>query len=191
MLIPPDHRPGRHLTDFARTRDVLAEGGVMTRRALSAVTGFFTLCLAFSAFAQPDAFVALNHSALRLPSLALSDGGSFSFATGFSWVETTSPDFLPALRTPDRTGPRTATGNAASAGMPVRDSSKEGVELRRPSFFDHASGEVGFLYGRSSGKYGVTTEQGYIIGEVGDDKFHITVGASHEESSGRLPRFVR
>ncbi len=75
--------------------------------------------------------------------------------------------------------------------MTVSDSSKETVELRRFSFFDHASGEVGFLYGRSSGKYGVTTEQGYIIGEVGDDHFHITVGASHEESSGRLPRFVR
>jgi hypothetical protein len=50
-------------------------------------------------------------------------------------------------------------------------------------------GEVGFLYGRSSGKFGREIMQTYFLGEVGNDKFHITVGAAYEESNGRLPRF--
>ena len=163
----------------------------MTKRAPSAVAGLFCLCFSLSAIAQPDSFGSLNHSALRLPALALSDRGSFSFGSSFLWTEKTSPDFLPALRSANTAGRRTGTTNVASVSLATDDTSKEGVELRKAGFFDHASGEVGFLFGRSGGKYGVTTEQGYVIGEVGDDHFHITVGASHEESSGRLPRFVR
>lgn len=53
---------------------------------------------------------------------------------------------------------------------------------------DYATGEIGFLYGRSTGKYGGELTQGYIIGEVGDEKFHISVGAAFEDSSFRLPR---
>jgi hypothetical protein len=50
-------------------------------------------------------------------------------------------------------------------------------------------GEVGFLYGRSSGKFGGDVMQTYMVGEVGNDKFQITVGASYEESSVRFPRY--
>ena len=31
----------------------------------------------------------------------------------------------------------------------------------------------------------------YIVGGVGNDKFQITVGASYEESNGRVPRWAR
>jgi hypothetical protein len=51
------------------------------------------------------------------------------------------------------------------------------------------SGELGVLYGRSSGKFGGEIMQTYSLGEVGNEKFHITVGAAYEESNGRLPRF--
>jgi len=51
------------------------------------------------------------------------------------------------------------------------------------------SGEVGIFYGRSSGKFGREIMQTYFLGEVGNDKFLIRVGAAHEESNGRLPRF--
>ena len=44
-------------------------------------------------------------------------------------------------------------------------------------------------YGHASGKFGGDDFSTYIVGEAGNDKFHITVGASYEESSGRLPRF--
>ncbi len=51
------------------------------------------------------------------------------------------------------------------------------------------SGEVGVFYGRSSGKFGREIMQTYFLGEVGNEKFHIMVGAAYEESNGRLPRF--
>lgn len=51
------------------------------------------------------------------------------------------------------------------------------------------SGEVGVFYGRSSGKFKREIMQTYFLGEVGNDKFHITVGAAHEESSGSALRF--
>ena len=161
----------------------------MSKRALSAVAGFSGICLTFSAWAQPETLMSLNSSIPHLSSLALRESGTVSFSSGFGWMERAQPEFLPALEPASATSPRRAS--VTSANLSTQDSSKEEVELRRPSFFEHASGEVGFLYGRSSGKHGVSTEQGYIIGEVGDEKFHITVGASHEESSGRLPRFVR
>jgi hypothetical protein len=51
------------------------------------------------------------------------------------------------------------------------------------------SGEVGVFYGRSSGKFGREIMQTYFLGEVGNDKFHITAGAAYEESSGSALRF--
>jgi len=162
----------------------------MTKRALSAVAGFLGLCLPL--FAQqtdrPDIFSALNNSSLRFPSLALSDGRLFSFSGAvappllFNWMEPTLPDFLPASSTPK---PQRVTALPA----PPKDSSKEVVDVQRSNLLDYAGGEVGFLYGTSTGKFGREVEQGYFIGDVGNDKFHITVGALYENSSGRFPRF--
>src|SRR6266849_2289027 len=161
----------------------------MTKRALSAVAGFLGLCLSLSAQQTliPDTLSALNHSSPRFPSLTLSDGRLFSFSGAvappfsFNWMDTTAPDFLPALST---TEPQRANASATSG----KDSSKEVVDVRRPNLLDYASGEVGFLYGRSIGKHGGEVEEGYIIGEVGDYRFHITGGASYENWSGRFPR---
>jgi hypothetical protein len=73
--------------------------------------------------------------------------------------------------------------------MPGRTNSRDNaVELRSPDRI-YTGGEVGFLYGRSSGKYGREFEQGYVIGEIGNDYFHLTVGTAYERSSGRLPRW--
>jgi hypothetical protein len=49
-------------------------------------------------------------------------------------------------------------------------------------------GEVGFLYGHPTGRFGGDEVQTYILGEVGTDKFQISVGASYQESNGRVPR---
>ena len=155
----------------------------MTKRLLSAAAGFLSLCLPLSAQQtdQPRMFSALNNSFLR-PSLTLADGGLFSFSSAFNWMEPTQPDFFPTLPT---TG--TQRASAASSATPPKDSSKEVVDVR-PKLLDYVGGEVGFLYGRSTGKFGREVEAGSIIGEVGDDKFHITVGAAYENSSGRFPR---
>ena len=156
----------------------------MTKRALSAVAGFLGLCLPLSAqqIDRPDAFSALNNSSLRFPSLVLSDTQRFSFSSAFNWIEPTPPDFLPALKA-------TAPPKANASTLLGKDSSKEVVDMQRRNLFDYASGEVGFLYGQSTGKYGVEVEQGYIFGEVGNDKFHISAGASYENWSGRFSRF--
>jgi hypothetical protein len=160
----------------------------MIKRALSAVAGLLGLCIPL--FAQqtyrPDPLSALNKS-ISLPSLSLSDGQRFSYSGAvaspfsFSWMESTPPDFLPPLST-------TAPPRATAAAAYPKDSFKEVVDLRKPDLFDYAHGEIGFLYGRSTGKFSGDVEQGYFIGDVGNDKVHITAGASYENSSGRFPR---
>ena len=159
----------------------------MTKRAPLGVIGFLSLCS--SVLAQqtdrPDIFHSLNSSPPRFPSLTLSNGGFFSFPSSLSWVEPV-PDFLPGLPAPPPPRPI-----VTSAAPRARDSSKEVIDVQRTGLFDYAGGEVGFLYGRSTGKFGGDYKQAYIIGEVGDDKFHISAGASFEESSWRVPRFGR
>jgi hypothetical protein len=55
----------------------------------------------------------------------------------------------------------------------------------------YTGGEIGVLYGRSSGKYGGDEFQSYIFGTVGNEHFQISAGAAYEESSIRIPRFGR
>jgi hypothetical protein len=162
----------------------------MTKRALFAVAGFLSLCLPLSAQQpyRPDLFSALNNS-ISLPSLALSDGQLFSFSGAvaapfsFGWMQPALPDSLPALRT------TAAPTRANTAATDPKDSSKEVVDVQRSNLFDYATGEVGFLYGRSTGKFSGDLEQGYIFGEVGNDKVHISVGAAYENSNVRFSRF--
>ena len=61
--------------------------------------------------------------------------------------------------------------------------------LISPSNPIYYGGEVGFLYGHSTGKFDGDVIQTYMVGEVGNDKFHIIVGTEYDESNGRVPRF--
>ncbi|MCA1658782.1 MAG: hypothetical protein LC627_05745, partial [Verrucomicrobiaceae bacterium] len=132
-----------------------------------------------------DVFAAFNDPVPHISSLTLSDAGFFSFSNAFSWIDMTAPGFLPEL---PAAVPQQQKVNVAYSVASNADSSKEPVEVRRSSLLDYVHGEVGFLYGRSSGKFGGDYKQGYIIGETGDDKFHIVVGAAYEDSSRKLPR---
>src|SRR5439155_4195278 len=137
--------------DFAGASDFLTEDSLMTKRALSAVAGFLGLCLPLSAQQTDrlDIFGALNNSLPRFPSLALSDAQCFSFLSAFTSMEPASSDFLPTLKA-------TAPSKANVSATPGKDSPKEVkevVDLQRSNLFDYASGEVGFLYGRSIGKF--------------------------------------
>ena len=49
-------------------------------------------------------------------------------------------------------------------------------------------GEVGFMYGHSSGKFGGDEFTSYIMGGVGNDKMQINVGASYQEFNGHFSR---
>lgn len=71
----------------------------------------------------------------------------------------------------------------------TRDSPAEAVSP--PSNPIYYGGEVGFLYGHSSGKFGGDLYETYMLGTVGDDKFQITVGASYQESNQRIRRWTR
>jgi hypothetical protein len=143
----------------------------MTRRAFLVVAGFLALGLPLSA------------QELRFPSLSLSDNGSFSLASAFTRMETASPDFLPAVFHVANTTavPRRTTAQKALA----EDSSKEVVsDVRRP-LFDYAGGEIGVLYGRSTGKFAREFEAGYLMGTVGNEHVQISAGASYERSTSR------
>lgn len=104
-----------------------------------------------------------------------------------------------------------ASGELGSMGMPrldyFQDDLPSAAEVERPNAAPidgkdlpaeivssplssiYYSGEVGVFYGSSSGKFGREIMQTYFLGEVGNDKFHITVGTAYEESNGRNPRF--
>jgi hypothetical protein len=161
----------------------------MIKRAFLAVAGFVGLCVSLSVQQARGAEqlqldgISLDRSSLQPPSISLEDRESFFFSTSFGWMEPRA-DFLPTFNPVQPQG-------AASPNMSRRrDAVDEVVDLRSPDRI-HVGGEVGFLYGRSSGKYGREFELGYVIGELGNDKFHLTVGTSYENSSGRIPRWGR
>jgi hypothetical protein len=190
----------------------MVENSLVSKWALSGVAGFLALCLpSFAQQApgpasiqldvsalkqlgwnpvwevpatsgQPDIFRALVGSFLSFPSLTLFDGELFSFFNASPWTEPLPSVTLPTIvvRAPQETTAWTAS--------PKDDPSKEVLDVQRSNSY-YAGGEIGALYG--SGKNGVEVEHGYVIGEVGDDKFSITVGASYERSTERIPRFGR
>lgn len=184
----------------------------MAKRALFAVAGFLSLCLPLfaqetqprekiqpvftishvgqsgvaatpSTLGQAEIFRALNSSYYGFPWLTLADERPFSLSSAFIGMEATPPALLPDVNT-DEPQPKI---HRVAASVPERDSGDKVVEVQ-PKLFDYAGGEVGVLYGRSTGKFGGELEQGYIFGEVGNDKVHISVGASYEEFNGRFPR---
>jgi hypothetical protein len=126
---------------------------------------------------QPTSFAALNSVYYGPAPLTLADGGLFSFSRAFGWMEATPVDFLPTF---------VATG--PSMFMPYTAQPQEGIAPGRllPKV-GYATGEVGFFYGRSTGKYSHDVKQGYILGTVGYENTQITVGAAYGQSSGHLP----
>jgi len=154
------------------------------KRALFAVAGFFALCLSLPAqpTQSPEQLLFDGTTPYR-PSLSLADQDRFFFSTSFGAVQATS-DFLPTF---SPVGPRSFV---APATLDSKDSLDNVMEFKSTDRI-RASGEVGFLYGKSSGKYGREDFQTYIIGTVGNEKFSITAGYLHLESSGRVPRWNR
>jgi hypothetical protein len=159
----------------------------MTKRALLAVAGFLGLCLSLPAQAQgPEQLLfgpaTLNGSFHRFPSVALTDQDRVSFMTAFNWQ--TPVPFLPPFN------PVQPESVAFPATIDRGESLDNVVELRAADRV-YVGGEVGFFYGRSSGKYGYEDFQTYIIGTVGTEKFSITAGFLHQESNGRFRRWQR
>ena len=160
---------------------VPTQNGLMTRFASIAAAALFATCHSLSAqVSDPFLFNSspLNRSSLFLPPIALTDQDRVSFLTALSWQTPTEylppfspvePRHSPAVKTTSR-----ETSEEATPELTLRDRI-------------HVGGEIGFLYGRSTGKYGYEYEQGYVIGEIGTDKFHLTIGYSHERTNWHLP----
>lgn len=148
------------------------------------------LSFAAAAVAQQDCPAACQASSLTLQptgfanrQTTLTGAPLCSFANAFNTIATDTPASLPTVRAiqlPRTNSPAPRNSDSSAAKL---------VDWRpRP---DQVSGEIGVTYGRGSGKYGGEFKQGYILGEVNDDKVHISVGAAYEESSARIPRFGR
>jgi hypothetical protein len=80
-------------------------------------------------------------------------------------------------------------GQAKTSQVDPKDSASRVQPLEKQPLEYH--GEVGVLYGHSSGKFGGDLKEGYMLGTVGDDKVQITVGTSYQDWSGRSPRWTR
>jgi hypothetical protein len=75
---------------------------------------------------------------------------------------------------------------ANSAPVDGKDSPSDIVSLPFSPFY--YSGEVGVFYGRSSGKFEREIMETYFLGQIGNDKFQITVGGAYGESNVNVPR---
>jgi hypothetical protein len=120
------------------------------------------------------------------------------YSLGSQWVQLgfMAPDLLPpallSAAQPSAQRPsasRVHGSDGKDIGADGKDSPDEMLSSSlNPIYY---GGEVGFLYGRWSGKGGGDMWQSYVVGTVGDDKFQITAGASYDEwnGNGRGVRF--
>ena len=84
--------------------------------------------------------------------------------------------------------PQRRTKSKSISG-PVKDpkdgkdySSVESMAAEKASL-SWTGGEVGFMYGHATGKFGGDTFSSYIIGGVGNDNLQINVGAAYQETN--------
>jgi hypothetical protein len=110
----------------------------------------------------------------------------YSFASQWVQMGFTSPEFFPAASLTGAqpwaqvpSGSRVHPSDGKDLGVDGKDGDDEimGSPLSRVYY----GGEVGFLYGRWSGKGGGDMWETYVVGTVGNDKFQITAGASYDE----------
>ena len=106
------------------------------------------------------------------------------FSTAFGSMRQTR-EFLPAF---DPSAPL----SAAYVSPDNKSSVDRTIDLHAPNQV-RFGGELGFLYGKSSGSNGFGREDfaGYIIGTVGNDKFSITAGYYRQETTFNNSRWRR
>jgi hypothetical protein len=158
----------------------------MIKGSIPAALGFFALCLPISA-QQPLGpeqrlfdTASLDYSSRYSPWNSLENRDRFFFSTAFGSMRP-SENYLPVF------DPTEVRDYEAPARTSSKDSVDSVVDLRRPERFTYG-GEIGFLYGKSTGKYGREDFSAYILGTVGNDKFQITAGYLRQETTVNVPR---
>jgi hypothetical protein len=137
-------------------------------------------------------FTTVDSSALihGLPMLALLDGYSLPVSTEMGRMGMAPLDLFPAAL-PGAVETQTASVSVRNR-TDGKDFNADGKDYGQTAI-SHSSplyygGEIGFLYGHATGKFGGDVKQTYFIGEVGDDNVQITVGGSYEDSNFHFPR---
>ena len=120
------------------------------------------------------------------------------YSLGSQWVQLgfMAPDLLPPalLSAAQASAQRPSASRVhGSDGKDIGADGKDSPDEMLSSSLNpiYYGGEVGFLYGRWSGKGGGDMWESYVTGTVGNDKFQITAGASYDEwnGNGRGVRF--
>ena len=152
----------------------------MIRRAFFALVGM--LALGQPLLAQSPEQLLLDGDALnqRDAWVSLDNQDRFFISSAFGSMRSMR-EFLPVF---DPTEP------LSMAYMPrgdSKDSIDRIIDLQAPNKI-RFGGEIGFLYGKSTGKWGREDFAGYIIGTVGNEKFSINVGYLRQETTFNVPR---
>ena len=156
------------------------------KRALLAVTAFLGLWQ-WAAAQSPEQFFygpGAVDSSFNSPWASLESRNQFFFSTAFGSMRQTR-EFLPAF---DPSAPL----STAYVSPDNKSSVDRIIDLHAPSQV-RFGGELGFLYGKSSGSNGFGREDfaGYIIGTIGNDKFSISAGYYRQETSFSGQRWRR
>lgn len=118
------------------------------------------------------------------PWLSLESQDRFMFSTAFGSMRAPTQEYLPTF----------SPSEPLSYGyLPDNKTSVDRfVDLHAPDKV-RFGGEIGFLYGKSTGSSGFGREDfaGYVIGTVGTDKFSITAGFYRQETNFSGQRFRR
>jgi hypothetical protein len=116
-----------------------------------------------------------------------SDGGWLASENSLAEIGMASLDLFPAAFLPPVfEGVSAPKGNrdfrSEKSSLDGKDSAGEIMEPSLDRIY--YGGEVGFLYGRWSGKGGGDMWETYVVGTVGNDKFQITAGAAFDKWNG-------
>ena len=143
---------------------------------------------------RPEIFSTVDGSVLihSLPVLSLLDGKRLPVSSEMGRLGRAPLNLFPDA--PSRVTEVRKVNVATVYRTDGKDSGSDGKDspgemMSSPLNPLYYGGEVGFLYGHASGKFGGDVFETYTLGTVGNDKFQITAGASYEESSLRVPRF--
>jgi len=128
------------------------------------------------------------------PLRAWSDGAQLASETAFAQIGLGPLGLFPATYlAPSDIEPlpinRPSVASNSRSQMSATDPKDlTGEWVSSPSNQVYVTGEVGFVYGRWSGKGNGDYWQNYVWGQAGNDKFQINAGASFENWSGNSPR---
>ena len=176
----------------------------MMKPATFVILGVLSFCFSAAAQEKPETGPALTLSRAEIfsttsnslllqsqPVLSILDGQRLPLSSQMGWL-----GMAPFALSPNASLGTTQVQQVnASARYRTdgKDSGTDGKDSLAQAIFspDHLyyGGEVGFLYGHSTGKFSGDAFQTYTLGTVGNDKFQITVGTAYEEWSGSGPRF--